>query len=213
MDVQCLEVKRINVSAAFYLSIEFQQTGYLIYRLSQAAYNTQERLPLNQFLPDTRKIGRNLVVLQNGWEQQLEQNKQEFIDEYVARESFIAAYPLTMSAAEFVNALSVNTSGSISQAERDSLIADLSSGAKTRAQVLRRIAEDDDFVRSEFERGFVLMQYFGYLRRAPNELPDGNFDGFNFWLTKLNQFNGNFINAEMVKTFIVSGEYRHRFGQ
>ena len=56
------------------------------------------------------------------------------------------------------------------------------------------------------------MQYFGYLRRNPNDAPDGNFEGFNFWLTKLNQFNGNFVDAEMVLAFISSDEYRHRFG-
>ena len=36
--------------------------------------------------------------------------------------------------------------------------------------------------------------------------------GYDFWLTKLNQFNGNYLNAEMVKAFISSGEYRNRFG-
>ena len=36
--------------------------------------------------------------------------------------------------------------------------------------------------------------------------------GYDFWLTKLNQFNGNYINAEMVKAFITSIEYRQRFG-
>jgi len=56
------------------------------------------------------------------------------------------------------------------------------------------------------------MQYFGYLRRNPNDAPDGNFERFNFWLTKLNQFNGNFVDAEMVLAFISSDEYRHRFG-
>ena len=131
----------------------------------------------------------------------------------MARPTFVAAYPLTMTAAQFVDALSANTGGSISQAERDAFVADLSSGAKTRAQVLRGIAEDDDFVQKEFTRAFVLMQYFGYLRRMPNELPDTTFDGYNFWLTKLNHFNGNFVDAEMVRSFIVSGEYRHRFGQ
>jgi hypothetical protein len=55
-------------------------------------------------------------------------------------------------------------------------------------------------------------QYFGYLRRNPNDLSDTNFDGYNFWLNKLNEFNGNFVNAEMVKAFIVSGEYKLRFG-
>jgi hypothetical protein len=58
------------------------------------------------------------------------------------------------------------------------------------------------------------MQYFGYLRRNPNDAPEQglNFDGYNFWLGKLNQFNGNFVNAEMVKAFIISSEYRQRFG-
>jgi len=56
------------------------------------------------------------------------------------------------------------------------------------------------------------MQYFGYLRRNPNEAPDGDFSGYTFWLDKLNVFNGNYIAAEMVKAFISSDEYRHRFG-
>ena len=60
----------------------------------------------------------------------------------------------------------------------------------------------------------MLMQYFGYLRRNPNDPPEPglNFDGYNFWLTKLNQFNGSFVSAEMVKSFLVSSEYRQRFG-
>ena len=61
----------------------------------------------------------------------------------------------------------------------------------------------------EFNRAFVLMQFFGYLRRNPNDAPDA---GYDFWLTKLNQFNGNYGDAEMVKAFIISGEYRQRFG-
>jgi len=56
------------------------------------------------------------------------------------------------------------------------------------------------------------MQYFAYLRRNPNDAPDGNFDGYNFWLKKLDQFNGNYIQAEMVKAFLSSIEYRRRFG-
>ncbi len=85
---------------------------------------------------------------------------------------------------------------------------------KTRAQVLRAVAEDPDLVNTELNRAFVLMQYFGYLRRNPNDAPEPalNFDGYNFWLDKLNRFNGNYIDAEMVRAFITSTEYRHRFG-
>ncbi|MET0647309.1 MAG: DUF4214 domain-containing protein, partial [Pyrinomonadaceae bacterium] len=74
------------------------------------------------------------------------------------------------------------------------------------------LTDDAEFRQREFNRAFVLMQYFGYLRRAPNESPDSNFDGYNFWLSKLNQFNGDFVRAEMVKAFILSNEYQQRFG-
>jgi hypothetical protein len=83
-----------------------------------------------------------------------------------------------------------------------------------RAAVLRGVAEDQDLKNAESNRAFVLMQYFGYLRRNPNDAPEPglNFTGYNFWLGKLNQFNGNFVAADMVKAFIISAEYRQRFG-
>lgn len=74
------------------------------------------------------------------------------------------------------------------------------------------MAEDADLNLREFNRAFVLMQYFGYLRRDPNATPDTNYGGYKFWLDKLNSFNGDFRGAEMVKSFLVSGEYRGRFG-
>ena len=55
------------------------------------------------------------------------------------------------------------------------------------------------------------MQDFGYLRRNPNDPQDSDYTGYKFWLDKLNQF-GNFVDAEMVKAFITSTEYRQRFG-
>ena len=72
--------------------------------------------------------------------------------------------------------------------------------------MLRTVAEAEELNTREFNRAFVAMQYFGYLRRDPDTA------GFNFWLNKLNAFNGNFQNAEMVKAFISSAEYRQRFG-
>jgi uncharacterized protein (TIGR03118 family) len=89
---------------------------------------------------------------------------------------------------------------------RDSLVAGLNGGTLTRAQVLRQVAESEEFALNEMNRAFVTMEYFGYLRRDPDT------SGFNFWLNKLNAFNGNFISAEMVKAFISSSEYRQRFG-
>ncbi|HZE64047.1 MAG TPA: TIGR03118 family protein [Pyrinomonadaceae bacterium] len=92
------------------------------------------------------------------------------------------------------------------QAFRDSLLNGLNAATETRATVLRKIAENQFFAATEFNRAFVLMQYYGYLRR------DADDAGFAFWLKKLNEFGGSFINAEMVKAFISSSEYRQRFG-
>ena len=77
--------------------------------------------------------------------------------------------------------------------------------ALTRAAALRRIVENPGFARAKFNEAFVMMQYFGYLRRDPDE------SGYQFWLRKLNEFNGNFEQAEMVRAFLISGEYRQRF--
>jgi hypothetical protein len=77
---------------------------------------------------------------------------------------------------------------------------------------LRQVAEDAELRERETNRAFVLMQYYGYMRRNPDDPQDTDFRGWEYWLTKLNQFNGNFVQAEMVKAFLVSTEYRQRFG-
>jgi hypothetical protein len=152
------------------------------------------------------------VVGQGNWEQTLENNKQVFTAEFVQRTRFMTALPGSLTPSQYVDTLNGNAGNPLSQAERDQLVNDLINGAKTRAQVLRAVAEDVDLFNAESNRAFVLMQFFGYLRRNPNDPQDTDYTGYDFWLTKLNQFNGNFINAEMVKAFITSGEYRQRFG-
>ena len=214
-DLQCRDVRMVNVSAAFFLSIEFQQTGYLVYRMHQAAFNTGERLRLPRFLADTQEIRAGVIVGQGSWEQQLEANKQQFAERFVVRPEFLALYPAAMAPAAFVDALNANAGGALSQAERDAAVAQLTAAGNTapaRARALRTVAEDEDFARAQFNRAFVYMQYVGYLRRDPDAPPDTNFEGYNYWLNKLNQFNGDFVQAEMVRAFIVSAEYQNRFG-
>ena len=210
----CREVKRVNVSAAFFLSIEFQQTGYFVYLLHQAAFNTGERLAASRFLADAGEARRGVVVGAEGWQAQLAANKQAFALAFVQRPEFASAYPATLTPAQFVDSLNANAGGSLSPSERDALVAELTAAntAAGRASVLLKLTDDADFRRREFNKAFVLMQYFGYLRRAPDESPDTNFDGYNFWLSKLDEFHGNFVEAEMVKAFITSIEYRQRFG-
>ena len=80
---ECREIRKINVSAAFFLSIEFQQTGYLVYKANQASFNSHEFLKLRDFLSDTQEIGRGVVIGQPGADAQLEANKQKFFLDFV----------------------------------------------------------------------------------------------------------------------------------
>jgi CSLREA domain-containing protein len=219
-DAQCREVKRIDTSAAFFLSIEFQQTGYLVFRTYQTAYgeipNTPVPLRLNEFKSDSQEIGNGVVVLQPGWEQTLENNKQSFAGDFVQRARFAAAYPTTMTPAEFVDRLFANASVTPSDSDRAAAISEFgsatnSSDASARARTLRRVAENSALAQKDFDSAFVLMQYFGYLRRDADATPDTNFDGYNFWLTKLDSVKGNYQQAELVKAFLSSTEYRGRF--
>ena len=222
-DAHCVEVKRIDTSAAFFLSIEFQETGYLVYRIYKSAYGdipgTPVPLRLNEFLPDTQQIGQGVIVNQTGWEQVLENNKQAFMTEFVQRSRFTSAYPTLLTPEQFVDQLFLNSGVTPSATDRADAINEFGSASTTtdtaaRARALRRVAENSTLALQEFNRAFVLMQYFGYLRRNPNDPPEPGLDfaGYNFWLTKLNQFNSDFRNADMVKSFLVSTEYRQCFG-
>jgi hypothetical protein len=223
-------LKHIDTSAAFFLSIEFQETGYLVHRMYKAAYGDATRLAtvggvltnipvpmvrLDEFLPDTQRISQGVIVGTAGWPLRLENNKTAFAQEFVSRPRFATAFPSNMTPEQFVDALNANAGSVLSADERAALVAELAanSSAAGRASVLRKVAEDPDLAVAETNKAFVLMQYFGYLRRNPSDSPDSNHSGYNFWLGKLNQFNGDFRQAQMVFAFIDSIEYRNRFGQ
>jgi hypothetical protein len=201
-DARCFEERRINVSAAYFLSIEFQETGGLIDRLYRASFG---RAPLYaEFIPDSAAAARSVVVGRGDWSQQLATNKQSLIDGWVERSGFKSTYE-GLSKAAYVDKLIANTRVTFTTGERDALVNSLADGSATRASVLRRIVEDERFVKAKLNEAFVMMEYFGYLRRDPDE------SGYKFWLQKLNEFHGNFVQAEMVKAFINSAEYRQRF--
>ncbi|MCA1594373.1 MAG: carboxypeptidase regulatory-like domain-containing protein [Acidobacteria bacterium] len=111
-DQVCREVRRINVSAAFYLSIEFQQTGFLVYRTNKASFGNLPGKPvpvtLPQLMPDAQRISRNVIVNVGAWEAQLETNKVAFFQGWVQRPAFLAQYPSGMPPAQFVDTLIAN---------------------------------------------------------------------------------------------------------
>ncbi|HEX7313901.1 MAG TPA: cytochrome c peroxidase [Pyrinomonadaceae bacterium] len=210
LEPACVEVKRVNVSAAFFLSIEFQETGFYMLRAQRAASGRRSadasRMAFATFLPEARALGEGVVVGVGDWRARLDANKQAYAERLVAGADFLTRFPESRTAAEFVAALYASAGVEPTQGETDAAVQAFGAGgAAGRAAALKKVAESDSLTRAEFNPSFVLMEYFGYLRRDPDET------GYNFWLAKLNQFNGDFVRAEMVKAFLASDEYRARF--
>ncbi len=215
-NVACVENRRVNVSAAFFLSIEFQETGFLVYRAYRASFAQPPQFQ-NQFLLDARTISQGVVVDAPGWQQLLENNKTAYLKKFVERPEFENQYPLNLTPTEFVNLLNGKAGNPLASEGASAAIAEFNGSATSadttaRARVLRLTAENATFTQREISPAFVLMQYFGYLQRNPSDPPDINLEGYNFWLSKLNQFGGDFHSAQMVTSFLVAGEYRSRFG-
>ncbi len=199
-DTECAERRTINVSAAYFLSIESMETGGLVHGLYQASYNRRPQYA--EFMPDRATVANGVVVGSVNWTTTLAANKEAFVNDWVQRPDFQAAYGGLGNAA-YVDALISHAGGF--NGDRDAIVNGLNGNTLTRAAALRQVVEDPGFTSAKRNGMFVMMEYFGYLRRDPDDA------GFNFWLNKLNQHNGNFEQAEMVKSFLVSGEYRSRF--
>ena len=188
-DTRC---DRIEVSAAFFRSIEFQLKGFFVIRYHLASFG---RLPTyREFVRDTQRIN-------GATSQEVFANLTAYSNEFVARHDFKEIYD-ALSNAAYVDRI-LQTAG-ITLPNRDQLVNDLNAGTKTRAQVLREIVESAAFVAKEYNRAFVATQYYGYLRRDPDT------EGFNNWLAYLNANPDDY--RTMVNGFVNSNEYRARFG-
>jgi hypothetical protein len=216
---RCKDIMRINTSAAFFLSIEFLQSGGLVHSFYAAALDRPNGMPgYTEFIRDSQAVGRSVVVGKAGWQRTLNDNRDVFMKDFVMRPEFVGLYPTTDTPAQFVEKLYVHAGITTETLqERADAIAEFGSAADAsdagaRGRALLRITQNADFQAREINRNFVQMQYVGYLRRSPNDAPDLNFDGYDFWLKKVNSFNGNYVAADMVKAFLDSQEYRARFG-
>jgi len=192
-DPACVRTRRIGVSGAFFVESEFQQTGSFVYRMYTGAYG--RRPTFVEFSTD-----RSQVV--SGPD--LEQTKQNFANEWVTRDAFRQAYPTTMTPEQFVNKLFDAAQLTPFVAERQLQINLMRNAMKSRADVLRDVIENAEFKNREYNRAFVLMQYFGYLRRDPDP------GGYDFWLDVLNNREPNNYRG-MICAFLTSAEYQLRF--
>jgi len=202
-DQQCIHDRRVGVSAAFYIELEFQETGSVIYRMYRASFGTLAGTPTRANITYSQ-FSQDRPQLVAG--QALQQSTVNFANQFVQRAEFKTAYPDTMTNTEFVNKL-YDTAGLTPYTNERQAQVTAMQGGKTRAQVLLDVIEIPEFKTTEYNRAFVLMQYFGYLRR------DADQGGYDFWLDVLNRLPppNNFRN--MVCAFITSSEYQLRFGQ
>lgn len=209
-DARCIHERRIAVSAAFFIEREFQETGYYVYRLYKASFGRQPSF--EEFMLDRGQV----VTGPQG-----EASRQAFAEQWVQRATFQQAFPAILSNTEFVNRVfeMSGLTASIYDGQRQEQIAAMNAG-RSRALALLDVIEIPDFknipdpnsprydeirTTSQYNPAFVLMQYFGYLRRDPDE------NGYLFWLDVLNnRVPGNF--RSMVCGFLTSTEYQMRFG-
>jgi hypothetical protein len=179
------------VSAEFFYSLEFQQTGSFVYGLYKGALGRQPSYP--EFTADHNRVigGTNL-----------NNDKAALADDFVQRPEFLQLYPISMSNSEFVNKLFDAAELFPFTAERQAEIDAMNNQGRTRSQVVQDVIDIQAFKDREFKPSFVLMQYFGYLRR------DVDPGGYAYWLDILNTTN-NF--RGMVCAFLSSLEYQARF--
>ena len=211
----CLDVNnnptcdRLTVSAAFFGSPEFRLRGYFIFRFYKLAFN---RLPAYaEIIPDMGRVTGQT-------EAEVFQKKAAFASAFAQRAEFTNLYD-GLSNTEYANALMSRynrtqiTTPDPAQPDGTQKVtltsADLSarldSGALTRAQVLRAVADSDQVFQLEFNAAFVATEYYGYLRRTPEP------GGYQAWLNYLNANPADF--RTMVNGFMNSQEYRLRFGR
>ena len=182
---------RIHVSGNFFQSLEFQQRGYFVYRFYPVAFGRKPDYA--EFIPDLARVSGFLS------DAQLEAARVAFVNGFMSRPGFAGTFnPLTNT--QYVDTL-LSRAG-VTSGNRDFWIAALGNGTRTRAQVLREIAESTEVFNKYFNQAFVVMQYFGYLRRDPDA-------SYLNWIQELDT-TGNSRN--MINGFVNSLEYRSRFG-
>ncbi|MBA2732262.1 MAG: DUF4214 domain-containing protein [Acidobacteria bacterium] len=183
---------RIEVSAGFFRSPEFQDRGYFIYRF----YSLVGKIPLyDEFMPDLAKVSGFLST------QQLEANKAAFVNEFMTRQDYQTRYGSISDSSAYVTAL-LQTVGLPNHPGKAGWIAGLTNGSLTRAQVLRSLVESGEVYQKYYNEAFVIMmQYFGYLRRSADIS----------YLQWIGTINGTGDYRVMINGFLNSAEYRQRF--
>jgi hypothetical protein len=218
-DVECVKFTKGALAANFFRSPEFQRKGsYVMYlymvSLGQRPSTTAE-------LGDPTKIERphytefmaDLQAISDPNDLGTEAKKVALTDAWVQRPEVAARYPASLTNSQFVQKL-LDTAG-VTLSNQAQLVADLSAGTKTRAQVLKVIVESPEVNAKFYKPAFVTMQYFGFLRRDP-EVCVGSANpsqcGYIFHNDRFKLVADQaFLENTMVRGFTESPEYFNRF--
>ena len=178
--------------------------GQRLYRVHLASTGAMPRY--QEFMSDLEIIGRGVIAGSDDEEQQLANNFREFLEGWTKRESIVKSFG-RLDDGGYVNLLLKNAGISMDAAGREALVSGLSSARETRASVLLKIVEDPRFIDKEQNRSLVALHYFGYLRRNPDDPPDGDLRGFNFWLQEMERYHDV---RRLAAAFKATGEF-HQF--
>jgi hypothetical protein len=198
-EVNCVRQKRIDISAAFFMSDEFQQGGNYVYRLYRSALG--RRLTYTEFSEDRQQVVGG---------PDLEASRTAFADSFVQRPEFLQKYQDVNSGAVFVDRMlqTILQDAELDlSSQRDALIQKYNAEAEvnhSRRAVVMAVAEASEYKTAVYNSSFVLMEYFGYLRR------NADASGYDFWVDVLeHRDRGNY--RGMVCSFLTSAEYQKRF--
>lgn len=187
----------------FSLLVEFPRISFFVYRLCKASYGRMPRRA--EFMSAMNFLGRDVFIGAPGWDEQLEKNRLSLLVDWMNSGEFKQLHE-GKSNAEFVAALLRNSDAGLNARERDALVENLDAKIHSRQTALLRIVEDKSFYRREYRNAYVLVHFFGYLRRNPDDAPDFDLKGFNFWRDRLNSW-GDYRTISMA--FLESDEYRN----
>ena len=219
-DVECIKTLRGIVAANFFRSPEFQRKGSYVMFLYMVSLGQRPVTPAE--LTDNSKIDRphyaefmsDLASISTPNDDPVltEQKKAALAEAWMQRAEIQAKYN-ALSNSQFVQTL-LTTAG-VTNANQAQLVADLNAATKTRGQVLRIIAESTEVSDKFYKQAFVTMEYFGFLRRDPEDChgsPDPAQCGYIFHNARFNlAFDPAVIENVIVRGFMESPEYLNRF--
>lgn len=183
---------------------QYRSWSQSVYRFYIASYGRMPRY--SELLADVELLGRGVAVGSTDEKPKLAANLTELATAWMARPQFQSQYQ-HLGGEQYVDDLAVHSGITLDKTERGALVDKLNRGAITRADVLLELVGRPEFADKEEIRSLVLLYYFGYFLRNPDDPPDNNLEGFNYWVGQV-ETSGD--KGRLSRGFLAAGEYKDR---